>query len=444
MDSNQPSNINEAIKILAYNEWAWDRPDNALEPHPKDKPTVQSLAEAQYAWTERQGKLAIVILKRYATKFRAHGIDIDPLLKSPTFEKPFRVISSAKTIEVVETTDDFFKIELRFPYNKKIVELVRCCRTKKGLPEIYFSYDGDSKTWKITKTDVTTYYMTLIAARYDFDFITPSLLDEFEEIKKEKNLFKKPRAIYDGDKITLKNVHENLEKYWTDNIANKKPLLQLDSLKNLNVDQKGIRIKAYSEVAKKIAHNSSAALWVDKTTISKDQLLLGLMELDCFPLVMTVSGDITNDKNEIKDVTDWIRRFEIQGFDPLKHIFWGFDLKEPKMYKDYTEDQKWSIMQSMKLDRYEYEQAFELYEMAKHFKRIDEHTKICFIRNKLPRTVLRSKIKFKAGLVAIGGGYYATGGEIIQRYLDNLPKKLYYSDVEPSTFRLNGATIRKL
>ena len=444
MDSNQPSNINEAIKILAYNEWAWDRPDNALEPHPKDKPTVQSLAEAQYAWTERQGKLAIVILKRYATKFRAHGIDIDPLLKSPTFEKPFRVISSAKTIEVIETTDDFFNIEMRFPYNKKIVELVRCCRTKKGLPEIYFSYDGDSKTWKITKTDVTTYYMTLIAARYDFDFITPSLLDEFEEIKKEKNLFKKPRAIYDGDKITLKNVHENLEKYWTDNIANKKPLLQLDSLKNLNVDQKGIRIKAYSEVAKKIAHNSSAALWVDKTTISKDQLLLGLMELDCFPLVMTVSGDITNDKNEIKDVTDWIRRFEIQGFDPLKHIFWGFDLKEPKMYKDYTEDQKWSIMQSMKLDRYEYEQAFELYEMAKHFKRIDEHTKICFIRNKLPRTVLRSKIKFKAGLVAIGGGYYATGGEIIQRYLDNLPKKLYYSDVEPSTFRLNGATIRKL
>ena len=143
-------------------------------------------------------------------------------------------------------------------------------------------------------------------------------------------------------------------------------------------------------------------------------------------------------------MTDWIRRFEIQGFDPLKHIFWGFDLKEPKMYKDYTEDQKWSIMQSMKLDRYEYEQAFELYEMAKHFKRIDEHTKICFIRNKLPRTVLRSKIKFKAGLVAIGGGYYATGGEIIQRYLDNLPKKLYYSDVEPSTFRLNGATIRKL
>ena len=100
MDSNQPSNINEAIKILAYNEWAWDRPDNALEPHPKDKPTVQSLAEAQYAWTERQGKLAIVILKRYATKFRAHGIDIDPLLKSPTFEKPKQLIKRPLNIYV--------------------------------------------------------------------------------------------------------------------------------------------------------------------------------------------------------------------------------------------------------------------------------------------------------------------------------------------------------
>ena len=114
------------------------------------------------------------------------------------------------------------------------------------------------------------------------------------------------------------------------------------------------------------------------------------------------------------------------------------------MYKDYTEEQKWSIMQSMKLDRYQYEQAFELYEMAKHFKHIDENTKICFIRNKLPRTVLRSKIKFKAGLVAIGGGYYATGGEIIQRYLDNLPKRLYYSDYKPTSYEWRSRTIEQL
>tara|TARA_B100000424_G_C22705870_1_gene384639 strand:- start:443 stop:619 length:177 start_codon:yes stop_codon:yes gene_type:complete len=58
--------------------------------------------------------------------------------------------------------------------------------------------------------------------------------------------------------------------------------------------------------------------------------------------------------------------------------------------------------------------------------------------------MVRSGVEAKAGLITIGGGYYASGGEIIQRYLDNLPKKLYYSDVEPGFYRQTGRTIRKL
>ena len=58
MSTNVPNNINEAIKILAYNEWVWDHGINFV-PHPKDKATVISLAEAQYPWTEKQGRLAV-------------------------------------------------------------------------------------------------------------------------------------------------------------------------------------------------------------------------------------------------------------------------------------------------------------------------------------------------------------------------------------------------
>ena len=104
MHTDLPKTINEAIKILAYNEYFWHTPGNKLNhrhinPHEKDMQTVKSLAEAQYAWTEKQAKLAVVILKRYLTKFQKHGLDIKKLLDYPQYEEPFRVIIFDKIIE---------------------------------------------------------------------------------------------------------------------------------------------------------------------------------------------------------------------------------------------------------------------------------------------------------------------------------------------------------
>ena len=100
MHTDLPKTINEALKILAYNDYFWNNDDKAhIVPHPKDKDTVRSLAEANYAWTEKQAKLAVVILKRYLTKFQAHGMDIKSLVDTPKYDEPFRVISFEKSIE---------------------------------------------------------------------------------------------------------------------------------------------------------------------------------------------------------------------------------------------------------------------------------------------------------------------------------------------------------
>ena len=57
-----PITINEAINILAYNDYFYHsdpkESKSRINPHPKDRQTVTSLAEAQYPWTEKQGKLA--------------------------------------------------------------------------------------------------------------------------------------------------------------------------------------------------------------------------------------------------------------------------------------------------------------------------------------------------------------------------------------------------
>ena len=91
-----------------------------------------------------------------------------------------------------------------------------------------------------------------------------------------------------------------------------------------------------------------------------------------------------------------------------------------------------------------FENLFELHQMSKQFKLISDNTKIIFVRNRIPRALIKSKTKPKASLVALGGGYYATGTDNLKRMLENLPKKLYYSDHQPSSWDWHDHIIVKL
>ena len=82
--------------------------------------------------------------------------------------------------------------------------------------------------------------------------------------------------------------------------------------------------------------------------------------------------------------------------------------------------------------------------MSKQFKLISDNTKIIFVRNRIPRALIKSKIKAKASLIALGGGYYASGTDNLKRLLENLPKKLYYSDHQPSSWDWHDRVILKL
>ena len=82
--------------------------------------------------------------------------------------------------------------------------------------------------------------------------------------------------------------------------------------------------------------------------------------------------------------------------------------------------------------------------MSRQFKQIDKNTKIIFVRNRIPRALIKSQVKPKASLVALGGGYYAMGTDNLKRLLENLPKKLYYSDHQPSSWDWHDHIIVKL
>ena len=444
MHTDLPKTINEALKILAYNDYFWSDPQKAhIKPHPKDQETVRSLAESQYVWTEKQARLALVILKRYLTKFQAHGMDIKSLLDNPIYEDEFRVISFNKSIEKF-IDDGIDKIELRFPYDKKIITLIRLLKDKRGLPGGYALYDGEAKKWTFLQSDVTTYYLTLIAVRYDFKFIDVSLLDDFETVKQEIEGYRKPTARLVAGEILLDHAPSSLHEYWNKELKDKKPLVQLDSLKNFGIQTKGINIEANTVIGHKIAHNDYHKLWIDSLGFTKNEVVMGLIELDCFPIMMPVSGEM-NTGEEVKEFWEWMNAFKSQGIDILTECSWGFDVKEPVYMKDIDNEmnQRQMIINNNESREF-FENLFEINQMSKQFKFINNDTKIIFVRNRIPRAMIKSKIKPKASLVTLGGGYYATGTDNLKRLLENLPKKLYYSDHQPSSLDWHDHIIVKL
>ena len=444
MHTDLPKTINEALKILAYNDYFWSDPQkNHIKPHPKDKTTVTSLAESQYAWTEKQARLALVILKRYLTKFQAHGMDIKKLLDDPVYDNPFRVINFEKVIEKYTDENGVSKIELRFPYHKKIISLIRILKDQKNLPAGYYQYDGESKKWTFLQTDVTTYYLTLIAVRYDFQFVDETLLDDYDQIKKEIIGHRQPTARLIAGEIVLDNATDSLQEYWNKNLRDKKPLVQVDALKNFAIKTNGIHVPAETTLGYKIAHNNNHMLWIDKNTYTKNEVVKALIELDAFPLLVPVNGDV-NTEEEVKEFWEWLKVLEAHGIDILKQCSWGFDLKEPIYKKDIDQfNERTYLIDSHKPKEF-FENLYELHQMSKQFKFINQETKILFVRNRIPRALIKSKIKIKASLITLGGGYYASGTDNLKRLLENLPKKLYYNNHQPSSWDWHDRIIVKL
>ncbi len=427
-----PKNITECIEILAYNDQFWE----GFASHHKDRQTIRSLAEAVYPWTEKQAKLGLVIIKRYKTLFEKFKLDISDLCESPVWRDPFRKIDYEKAIEKYTNEEREDVVEIKFPYSKKMITLIRCLKDKRGLPQGYLRYNGETKVWTGTYSDVVAYYLTLIGIRYDFKFIDQTMLDDFDtirtEIKKHKHM-----KVYAGKKnLAITNAPESLTEYWNKKIRNRNLLQQIDSLKtfNLSLPQNWLKEKGIT-LAEKIAISSSREVHISRMRWNRNQLLSACEELRLFPLLVPIT-DISN-AEDIRELTNWFHAFTEQGI-PDKQVAWGFDLaKYPldppeqltyengkswddpysHLYtKDMTKDQRTSLFNEFKT----------LHERSTKNKFIDKNTKIIFIRNKIPRTLVKSDITPTTCLNWCNYSY-APYSDFIRKWLDNIDKRLYYS-----------------
>jgi len=425
--------MESALRILAYNTGgSWENSGV----HDKDFKTIQSLADAPYAWTEKQGKLAMMFLKRYKTLLEKFDFDVDELIKNPRYDQPFRVISFEKSIDIFSAEDGREVLEMRFPYNEKFIALIRCLK-KKTQELVPMLYDGETKKWTMNYTDAVAYYVALIAVRYDFKILNNKILDDYEQVKQEKKKYVPVIADIGKDSIRLINASESLEEHWREHCQSLTYLQQRDQLKQLGINCMRNSSAPATTLAERIAYASKTDLFVDRKVYDKKTLLQAIVELGDLPAICPFSGEL-DVKNEITSIHDWLEEFESAGINKDSIVF-GFELNQPMSTDPNSEveqfpspDFVYGADTPMEERERIYNQWKTLHALSVSNRKISPQTKIIFVRNKIPRTLLRSGIRPKIAFMLQDTPMWAMSTNTLDKLIESLPKRLYYMSQKPS------------
>ena len=435
-NSNTPlrklESIEAALKILAYNTGGVFQNSGV---HDKDFKTIQSLADAPYAWTVKQGSLATMFLKRYKTLLDKFGFDTNELINNPRYDQPFRVINFEKSIDTFTAEDGREILEMKFPYNEKIIALIRCLK-KKTQELVPMLYDGETKKWTMNYTDTVAYYATLIAVRYDFKILNTKILDDYKEIAQEKKKYLPVVAEIDNDCIRLINASDSLVEYWQEHCQSLSYIQQRDQLKQFNISHVRNTSTPAATLAEKIAYALDINLYVDRKVYDKKTLLEAVIQLNDLPALCPFSGDVQSGA-EITLFRDWLTAFDSVGIS-RDTISFGFEFDPPIDISDPELDQfpsanfVYGADSSMEERAKIYADWKEMHELSISNRKITAATKIIFVRNKIPRTLLKSGIRPKVAFMLQDYPTWPLSTNTLDRLVESLPKRLYYMSQKPS------------
>ena len=141
--------IEDALEFLAgYHRKNIGNPTPRLSAY--DQPGVNNLASKSLcgkAFSQKQGKLAFIFVKKYKNQLRRGGIEIDLILSTKEFRR--KTIAAIPSILCFEKENDNTIISLSFPYNARLIKLMHT-RNHESQSSHYphrFEWDGNDKKW---------------------------------------------------------------------------------------------------------------------------------------------------------------------------------------------------------------------------------------------------------------------------------------------------------
>ncbi len=210
--SNTPT-VEDALEFLAgYHKKNISNPNPRLTAY--DQPVVNNLASKSLcnkAFSVKQGKLAVIFVRKYRNQLRRGGVEIDIILRTKEFRLP--PIAAMPSILCFEKENDKIIISLSFPYDARIIKMMhtRNNETKSTYPH-RFEWDGKDKKWT-SSVFIDNFEFAYNIAKDNQFYIEPIVEEYMKKIVEARVVIKKPTVKFENGKLIFTNLFNQQKTY---------------------------------------------------------------------------------------------------------------------------------------------------------------------------------------------------------------------------------------
>lgn len=241
--------------------------------------------------TENQGRLLVKILRENFEKFTDMKDEISSSVSVPTWTRPFRQIDKTKKLYILQS-DPSLIIEFAFS------SAIRKVLTTNAKHITGFCQQSSGKNYKADLTERNIVALVETLEPLDFD-IDQKVIDFYKTIKSwSENEVR--------DQFLISNIsHVNFQKHITSDLGINTSIdenIILDrSMRYQYFFKKSEKSeKTTKNLAETIAERTGTKLWIDRKTVSLDDIMLSLLKLKRLPVL--VIFDNNDDKRCFEDL----------------------------------------------------------------------------------------------------------------------------------------------
>lgn len=316
-------------------------------------------------FTEKQSALAVKILKKYAPKLSLSlGTDISNYLEKPTYKLPIRETNTSKKMSVMDHVLYGRVISVIFPYNETYVTKIKEYKTSTD----YRTWSKDLKSWIFSLTESNLKFLMDFALEENFE-INDELTELFSQAKEiisnmEHHI---PMLVIEDKKPKFVNFDKNVPPLTSTEI-----LPALFEARRRGVDTWDNTISNFidSDEVDVITREFLKSEPGEKFSIDSE-----IYQFSSLETIIKFMGPCL---------------FVIPGGSELEHLTRAYEF----LSSIGIENHQMSVMFRLPTDTH-----LNFNNFVKNHglnSPIKDHTQIVFISSKLPKPVLKSKIKFHA------------------------------------------------
>lgn len=381
-------NIEDLIVAIAFS--------HTIKTNQWDTTLVYSFADQigrGTGFTEKQSTVALRLIKTYSLQLSSTlNLDIQNILKNPTYRYPFRQINNNKRISIQKDSTFGQVIKVEFPYNEIYVNTIRKNRDRLE----HAQWNPEEKAWIFALTESSVQILSDLFGKehFEFDEAFQIYREQASVIQEHMEEFVPMLALENGTPI-FKNIPKNL------------PDLQTSDIMQALFEARRKGITAWS-----------------------DEIFDKFNEIGVTPVVKTfLDSDpgeqfhIDSKKEPISCLSPFIAHmsptlFIIPGGNEFNKLQAAYNFLKSEGFEN--KDMSVMFRTDSKID-----QKFNNFVKENELNSpIGENTKIVFISSKMPKPVLKSNIRFHS---VINMGYDAVHYSI-RDFMKNHENLIIYTE----------------